>query len=693
MSDKFIMDSGASRHVTPKREFFTSYRPCNLVMQAANNETINAIGVGDVKLLCRVGKTTTKITLYDVLYIPDVGHNLFSVCQATKNGAKVTFYDWGCQVVMDDQVIAIGRTSYGSPVPILQADAIMNKALVVQTKRPLAEWHRSLGHADHRVINEMASNKCVDGLEIANKDEQDCSVCPMGKGTRASHTMGSSYKPTQVGERVDFDLIGPLSTPSLSNARYILLTKVKFSGYSHIYVMKTKDETCEKLTEFLSQFENDSGHRVKAVQTDNGSEFVNENVRRLFAVEHVDFRTSAPYTPEQNGTAERNNRIIIETVRTLVAQGDLPPKLWAEAANTAVYLRNIIPKKGMNVTPFELFRGRRPFVEHIVPFGTRVHSLINDRRQGKFDPKTEPGVIVGFTPRANTYRVYLPLKDIVKITCDVVFKNHHLFERECLKLEDLTLYGQRDDATGVSLEKGSAVGGCQNTGRPHLLSDFFNELYEDVKQDVQGTYWHDAASCGMSEIESPPFSDITVRRSDKTGHPAQIVNITNRSSNLDEPPALVSQRSDRSWPSENISCDPPELDPHCGDSSQSEDVNNAQTIPEAPAVHTLLMLAEETHMLDEPQTYEEATTGPNSASWKQAIEAEMSAHETNQTWKVVKRPDSGTTLTAKWIFKIKRDPDGHPQRYKARLVARGYKQKAGIDYSETFAPVAKMDSI
>lgn len=152
------------------------------------------------------------------------------------------------------------------------------------------------------------------------------------------------------------------------------------------------------------------------------------------------------------------------------------------------------------------------------------------------------------------------------------------------------------------------------------------------------------------------------------------------------PPELQSTHSQQGSLSSSLLSGPPELESH-------SNISGNQTQESCPSLNKLLLLASEDAAIDEPQTYKEAVTGPNRLSWKEAIDCEMSAHENNRTWDVVKRPNSGTTLTAKWIFKIKRSPDGKPKRFKARLVARGYKQQAGVDYSETFAPVAKMDSI
>ena len=96
---------------------------------------------------------------------------------------------------------------------------------------------------------------------------------------------------------------------------------------------------------------------------------------------------------------------------------------------------------------------------------------------------------------------------------------------------------------------------------------------------------------------------------------------------------------------------------------------------------------------NEPENYTEAISGPNAKEWTAAIKEELEAMEINETWEVVERPKSGTTLTARWVFAVKKTPSGEIQRYKARLVARGYKQRYGVDYLDTYAPVTGVESL
>ena len=102
-------------------------------------------------------------------------------------------------------------------------------------------------------------------------------------------------------------------------------------------------------------------------------------------------------------------------------------------------------------------------------------------------------------------------------------------------------------------------------------------------------------------------------------------------------------------------------------------------------VHLVCLLADVENI-----SFEEAV---RDKKWQTAMEEEIKAIHRNNSWEVIELPEGSQPIGVKWVFKKKMNAQGKIERYKARLVAKGYKQKAGIDYDEVFAPVARMETI
>ena len=189
-----------------------------------------------------------------------------------------------------------------------------------------------------------------------------------------------------------------------------------------MYLLRQKSDAFEAFKNFKAAAENQSEKRIKTLRSDNGGEYTSKEFEAYLKKSGITHQKTAPYTPEQNGVAERANRTIIEMARAMLHDSKLEYEFWGEAMCTAVYLKNRNPTKAVpGMTPEEAWTGRKPSLTHLRSFGCKafVHVLIQKRV--KLDSKTVEGILVGYCIESKAYRVFDPKKREVNITRDVLF--------------------------------------------------------------------------------------------------------------------------------------------------------------------------------------------------------------------------------------------------------------------------------
>ncbi|GKC04719.1 putative ribonuclease H-like domain-containing protein [Tanacetum coccineum] len=219
-------------------------------------------------------------------------------------------------------------------------------------------WHRRLGHINFKNINKLVKDNIVRGLPTkCFENDQTCVACLKGKQHRAS--------------------------------------------------CKSKDETSEILKNFIKEIENLVDKKVKIIRSDNGTEFKNKVMDDFCREKGIKREYMLARTPQQNGVAERRNRTLIEVARTMLDDSKLPTTFWAEAVSTACYVQNrVLVVKPHNKTPYELFRGFKPALSFMRPFGCHVTILNTLDNLGKFDGKSDEGFFVGYSLSSKAFRVY-----------------------------------------------------------------------------------------------------------------------------------------------------------------------------------------------------------------------------------------------------------------------------------------------
>lgn len=160
----------------------------------------------------------------------------------------------------------------------------------------------------------------------------------LGKQHKLPFKKGVQIRRNRVGELIHADLCDPMPVDSVGGSKYFLLLKDDYSCYRAVYFLRHKSDTFERFKKFENAFNNKFEYRIKTLKCDNGTEFCNNQFREHLISRGIKLETSAPYTPQQNGRAERDMRTIVECARTMLLAKNLSHRLWAEAVHTAIYI-------------------------------------------------------------------------------------------------------------------------------------------------------------------------------------------------------------------------------------------------------------------------------------------------------------------------------------------------------------------
>jgi transposase InsO family protein len=285
----------------------------------------------------------------------------------------------------------------------------------------LITWHKRLGHLGYQMLLKILRQDLAVGLNIDGDCEIPaslCSACETGKFTRVSLKEGR-HRAGRIGELTHSDVWGPIASPSLGGATYYVTFKDDFSGHLTVYFMKRKSEVPSLIRLYHATLLNETGNYMLTLRTDNGKgEYVNNENDAWFKEKGIRHETSAPYTPEQNGTAERTNRTLLDIVRCMLISSGLPSSLWAEAVSYATYIRNRVLSRTGELTPYHYWNGKKPDLSKIRIFGSRA--FIRDPLvSSKLEARSQEGVFVGRSITQNAFRIYIPSTKRILISKDV----------------------------------------------------------------------------------------------------------------------------------------------------------------------------------------------------------------------------------------------------------------------------------
>lgn len=613
LEDPWYIDSGASVHMTKHRNLLQQEEePLIKTIKVANDKLLSVHSTGQLTLdVCNDKNQYNKILFQNVLYVPELTTNLLSVSQIIKKGGQVKFNRKGCLIFNKNNVVVATASLVNN---MYRLDIKSEHAYLSEVdKQDMYLWHQRMGHLNFENLEKLVDN--TEGVQFSKKNKNiTCVTCLQGKQTRLPLKQSETCT-TKVLQLVHSDICGPMETSSLGGARYFMTLIDDYSKKVFVYFLHKKSDAFEKFKEFKSQVEKQLECSIKCLRSDNGLEYMNANFCEFLKAAGIVHQTTTPYTPEQNGVAERMNRTLVEKAKCLLINAKLSKGYWAESVHTAAYLINRSPIKSLNFkTPEEMWSGSKPNISHLRIFGCDAMIHLPKEKRRKWDPKAQKAIFIGYCDNTKGFRFIIPSTKTVIKSRDAVF---------------LETTVERNYVSEVLIQDSSM---CHSSSEPtddHTFessNDTLQSANTDSDQD-QGT---DSDYSPDQKFGTPSHSNITLRPRNRE---------------------LFSKQKD---------------DQEKGYLCCSEDI---------PV----------------PLNYSEAISSPDSENWKCSIEKELESHKQNGTWVLVEKPKDAKPIGCKWVFRVKDEPTG--PRYKARLCAKGYAQKEGIDYDETFSPTVRYDSI
>lgn len=428
-NNTWILDSGASTHMTYIRDFLTNYcesQNSEEFVQLGDNSTLQVKGKGTVHINAFANNNWKKCTIENVLYVPELKKNLFSESVITKKGFKIVKENKTAEIFDENNyLVALAILKSNNLYEMKMTTVIHHDANQANnSKNILKLWHERLGHINLNSMKELNKKNLIPDWSKESEENFFCEGCQYGKQHKFSFNERKN-KETLPGTVIYSDICGPFSQPSIGGARYFILFKDSYTGYRQVKFLTHKSDALHFFKDYVNLCKQKFGHTVKTLHVDNGSEYSNNDFQNYLSKNGITMETTAPYTPEQNSRAERDMRTIVECARTMIYSKNLPLHLWAEAVNTATYILNRTPTtQTPGSSPYELWTNKQPTLQHLRIFGSEAYMHIPDQLRKKLDPKSRKMIFVGYDSDSTNYRLFNPISKKIQISRNVVFNEN-----------------------------------------------------------------------------------------------------------------------------------------------------------------------------------------------------------------------------------------------------------------------------
>ncbi|KAI0505062.1 hypothetical protein KFK09_016019 [Dendrobium nobile] len=628
-SQDWILDTGATSHLTSE---------ASNLQQPVPYQGTDAISIANGSTIpiqssgdgiLPLPNSNRKLHLRNLLYAPLLSHNLISIHKLTA--------DNNCSILFHATGFTI--TDLQDRQILLHGrcrDGLYSISTTSANHLQQALHSRSSSTSrwhdrlGHPHQLALRTLAAVDSSISYSPKHHICKFCNMAK----SHKLPFPKNTTHVSspfQLIHSDVWGPAPVTSLNGYRYYIIFIDDCTRFCWLYPMTTKSESYSKFNQFYNSINTQFSTNIQILRSDAGGEYTSNQFKHFLLSKGIAQQFSCPHTPEQNGLAERKHRHLLETVRTLLLAANLPQSFWADALLTANYLINRLPTKALNLRiPFQVLHNTLPSYSHLRTFGCLCFPWLKHQAPNKLSSRSSECIFLGYSPSHKGYRCFNMATNKILISRHVIF-HESIF--------------------------------------PYSAS----------------------ATTATSHSDSPTSSPITLL---PTSIPIELPNHSHITSSTVTPESPSSSNSQTN----TITI----LD--STSTSTSSHHNPSHPEPVSQPIHPMQTrlksgIIKPKHILDlltvnsDPSTPTSFTQASKLPSWRAAMSDEFHALQRQGTWSLVPAPSTNSILGCKWTYRLKRDATGSITQHKARLVAQGFNQQQGLDYHETFSPVAKLPTI
>jgi transposase InsO family protein len=705
LKNSFLLDSAAPIHVCnnySRFKTFTSATGEDSLRAGSSFTRIEGYGTVEVNAIpATPGDKFCTLELVDVAYVPSFHTSLVSFDRAWSKGIqwdteKMTLNANNTPLCKVNRMFSQWVLEYNPLSTTDKAVMATRRTTTPRSAQPLISkgsvdlWHRRLAHLGKDMVKKLPT--CCEGVRLEETSHEEDSICEVCKLTKAQRQISRrpATRATQLMERVHFDLIQMNTAYNGDNWGLHFLEDFTRMNFAYTYPLKS--DTLEMIKDFYTFVETQYQTKIRIFKRD-GEQTLGRAYDAWIREKGIAEEISAPYTPEQNGAAERSGGVLIRKARAMRIEGRLPEELWPESFKATAYITNRSPSKALEgMTPHEKLNqllgkpNPKPNIAHIRVYGCRAYkTLLKISRKRKMAAKASIGYLVGYEA-SNIFRIWFPRERKVVVSRDVDFDENRRYDPNAPLIEDELV--ETTPLQRVTVQIPAYKG---NLTQFKSLEDE-DEDEEDEDSDDQGEESvdtsqvqriHEAQQLLTPETTPGPSEEShypevredkgTPAVHDHEQHPLKEICGDIDESNIIEGPR--SRRPRKEAYLAQLSKPPTNLSGYLAAFTASILDTKKESVPQA-RIHR-------DQLPPPPKSWRDLMKHTHKEGFMTAAVKEYNELCEKKTFKEVDRPTDAQIIPLMWTFVYKFDTEGYLTKYKARICARGDLQRNGLQ--DTYA--------